>query len=55
MEFSEGSLIRRLQPLFIINAHDEKSLAEGVAHLERAVRIGEDEHEPLPLFYGLVS
>ncbi len=50
-----GDFVEEGQPLFIINAHDEKSLAEGVAHLERAVRIGEDEHEPLPLFYGLVS
>jgi len=43
------------QPLFLIHARNEKSMAEAQSGLEDAVTIVSEKVEPLPLFYGLVD
>lgn len=50
-----GDHVEKGQPLLIIHAHDEKTMAEAYSNLGQAVRIEATKHNPLPLFYGLVS
>lgn len=50
-----GDHVKKGQPLFIIHAHDEKSLGEGTMNLEQSVKIEDSKHDRLPLSYGLVT
>jgi pyrimidine-nucleoside phosphorylase len=50
-----GDEIAKGQPLFVIHAKDQNSVAEASKNLETAVKIVQEPVEPLPLFYGLID
>ena len=50
-----GDRVEDGQPLFVVHARDESSLALATGHLAAAIRIDEKPQKPLPLFYGLVT
>jgi pyrimidine-nucleoside phosphorylase len=50
-----GDRVGKGQPLFVVHARDEASLTGAKASLADAVTILDEEHERLPLFYGLVT
>ncbi|MBW6467145.1 MAG: pyrimidine-nucleoside phosphorylase, partial [Brevefilum sp.] len=50
-----GDRVEKGQPLFVVHARDEASLDIAKASLADAVKILDEEHPRLPLFYGLVT
>lgn len=52
---SVGDRVEEGQPLFVVHARDESSLALATTQLAAAIRIDEALLEQLPLFYGLVT
>ena len=50
-----GDQVEEGQPLFVVHARDESSLAHAQERLKGAIKIENTEHDPLPLFYGLVT
>jgi pyrimidine-nucleoside phosphorylase len=50
-----GDRVKGGQPMFEVHARNESSLARAKASLADALKIKDEEHAPLPLFYGLVT
>jgi len=50
-----GQSIERGQPLFVVHARTDDAMAAAKASLESAVKIVDEQVDPLPLFYGLVE
>ena len=50
-----GNYVDEGQPLCVVHARDERTLTHARARLEAAIKIADEDHEPLPLFYGLVT
>jgi pyrimidine-nucleoside phosphorylase len=50
-----GDRVEKGQPVFVVHARDEASLTRAKANLVDAIKIMDEEHAPLPLFYGLVT
>jgi pyrimidine-nucleoside phosphorylase len=50
-----GDRIEEGQPVFVVHARDESSLAGAKVSLVDAVKIRDEEQAPLPLFYGLMT
>lgn len=50
-----GNYVEEGQPLCVVHAHDEMSLNQARVRLEAAIKIADEEKQPLPLFYGLVT
>ena len=50
-----GEQVEDGQPLFVVHARDETSLALATEQLEKAIVIRAQQCDPLPLFYGLVT
>jgi pyrimidine-nucleoside phosphorylase len=50
-----GDRVEEGQPLCVVHARDDVSLADAREKLNTAIVIDEEPQEPLPLFYGLVT
>jgi pyrimidine-nucleoside phosphorylase len=50
-----GDRVEEGLPVFVVHARNESSLARAKASLADAIKIKDEEHAPLPLFYGLVT
>ena len=50
-----GDRVEDGQPLYVVHARDDGSLALAMEQLTMAIKIDDKPQEPLPLFYGMVS
>ena len=50
-----GDRVEKGQPMCVVHSRDESSLTGAKASLADAIKIMDEEHAPLPLFYGLVN
>jgi pyrimidine-nucleoside phosphorylase len=50
-----GDRVEAGMPLFVVHARDDAALTQASQRLREAVRIKSEAHDPLPLFYGVIS